>query len=95
VTARIDPSCASSSATSTAPRHAPSAAEHRERRSKHERHRCRQGGAGVEDERLSTAGGLTARIDLALRVVERYFDRAAAEAVAEHLEYQGRGWIAG
>jgi transcriptional regulator GlxA family with amidase domain len=36
---------------------------------------------------------LTAGIDLALRVVERYFDRAAAQAVADHLEYGGTRWI--
>jgi len=47
----------------------------------------------VEAERFSTGGGLTAGIDLGLRVVERYFGRAAALAVAEHLEYEGIGWI--
>jgi transcriptional regulator GlxA family with amidase domain len=48
----------------------------------------------VEGEKISTGGGLTAGIDLALRVVERYFGRPAAQHVAEHLEYQGKGWIA-
>jgi transcriptional regulator GlxA family with amidase domain len=43
---------------------------------------------------LATAGGLTAGIDLALRVVERYFGRAVAERTARFMEYQGRGWIA-
>jgi len=47
----------------------------------------------VEGEKVSTAGGLTAGIDLALRVVERYFGRASAQDVADHLEYQSRGWI--
>jgi len=47
----------------------------------------------VEGEKISTGGGLTAGIDLALRVVERYFGRPAAQQVAEHLEYQGKGWI--
>jgi transcriptional regulator GlxA family with amidase domain len=47
----------------------------------------------VEGEKISTGGGLTAGIDLALRVVERYFGRPAAHQVAEHLEYQGKGWI--
>lgn len=42
---------------------------------------------------VSTAGGLTSGIDLALHVVERYFGRAAAERTARHLEYQGRGWL--
>jgi transcriptional regulator GlxA family with amidase domain len=43
---------------------------------------------------LATAGGLTSGIDLALRVVERYFGRAVAERTASYMEYQGRGWIA-
>ena len=47
----------------------------------------------VEGEKISTGGGLTAGIDLALRVVERYFGREEASRVAEALEYQGKGWI--
>ena len=47
----------------------------------------------VEGKKISTGGGLTAGIDLALRVTERYFGRAWAEEVAQHLEYEGRGWI--
>ena len=47
----------------------------------------------VEGEKISTGGGLTAGIDLALHVVDRYFGRAEAEKVAEHLEYTGKGWI--
>jgi transcriptional regulator GlxA family with amidase domain len=47
----------------------------------------------VEGEKISTGGGLTAGIDLALHVVERYFGRAEAQKVAEHLEYDGKGWI--
>ncbi len=47
----------------------------------------------IEGPRISTGGGLTAGIDLALRVVERYFGREAAQKVADHLEYQGKGWI--
>ena len=43
---------------------------------------------------LATAGGLTSGIDLALRVVERYFGRAVAQRTASYMEYQGRGWIA-
>jgi transcriptional regulator GlxA family with amidase domain len=42
---------------------------------------------------LATAGGLTSGIDLALRVVERYFGRDAAARTAAYMEYQGRGWI--
>ncbi len=52
-----------------------------------------RGARFVEGERISTGGGLTAGIDLALRVVERYFGRPAAQQVADHLEYQGKGWM--
>ena len=47
----------------------------------------------VEGEKISTAGGLTAGIDLALRVHDRYFGRAATKFVSDHLEYQSEGWI--
>jgi transcriptional regulator GlxA family with amidase domain len=47
----------------------------------------------VEGPKISTAGGLTSGIDLALRVIERYFGRAEAQEVADHLEYQSKGWI--
>jgi transcriptional regulator GlxA family with amidase domain len=53
----------------------------------------RRGRRFVEHERLATAGGLTSGIDLALRVVERYFGRAVAERTASYMEYQSRGWI--
>jgi transcriptional regulator GlxA family with amidase domain len=43
--------------------------------------------------RLATAGGLSSGIDLALRVVERYFGRQTAERTAAYMEYQGRGWV--
>jgi transcriptional regulator GlxA family with amidase domain len=43
--------------------------------------------------KLATAGGLSSGIDLALRVVERYFGRQAAERTAAYMEYQGRGWV--
>lgn len=43
---------------------------------------------------LATAGGLTSGIDLALRVVERYFGRSVAERTATYMEYQSRAWIA-
>jgi len=48
----------------------------------------------VEGERISTAGGLSSGIDLALRVVERYYGRDAAKKTAAYMEYQGTGWIA-
>jgi transcriptional regulator GlxA family with amidase domain len=47
----------------------------------------------VENDRISTGGGLTAGVDLALHVVERYFGRAAAQGVADHLEYDGKRWM--
>jgi transcriptional regulator GlxA family with amidase domain len=46
----------------------------------------------VESDRISTAGGLSSGIDLALRVVERYFGRTVAETTATYMEYQGQGW---
>jgi transcriptional regulator GlxA family with amidase domain len=47
----------------------------------------------VEGQKLATSGGLTAGIDLALRIVERYFGRDDAQFVADHLEYDGKRWI--
>jgi transcriptional regulator GlxA family with amidase domain len=47
----------------------------------------------VENERVSTAGGLTSGIDLALHVVERYFGRDVAQTTATYMEYQSKGWI--
>jgi transcriptional regulator GlxA family with amidase domain len=47
----------------------------------------------VEEERVSTAGGLSSGIDLALHVVERYFGRDVAQNTAGYMEYQGKGWI--
>ena len=47
----------------------------------------------VEGEKISTAGGLSSGIDLALRVVERYYGRPAAERTAAYMEYQGKGWL--
>jgi putative intracellular protease/amidase/YHS domain-containing protein len=47
----------------------------------------------VEDGNLATAGGLTSGIDLALRVVERYFGQEMARKTAYAMEYQGEGWL--
>jgi transcriptional regulator GlxA family with amidase domain len=47
----------------------------------------------VEEEKISTAGGLSSGIDLALRVVDRYFGRDVAQATAVYMEYQSKGWI--
>ena len=47
----------------------------------------------VENQKFSSAGGLTSGIDLALRVVERYFGREVAEQTAFYMEYQSKSWI--
>jgi YHS domain-containing protein/putative intracellular protease/amidase len=46
----------------------------------------------AEAGNLASAGGLSSGIDLALRVVERYYGRQAAEHTALYMEYQGNGW---
>jgi transcriptional regulator GlxA family with amidase domain len=46
----------------------------------------------VEHERIATAAGLTAGVDLALRVVERYHGREVAQATAEFMEHDSEGW---
>jgi YHS domain-containing protein len=46
----------------------------------------------VDDGNVSSAGGLSSGIDLALHVVERYYGRDVATAAAFDLEYQGPGW---
>ena len=54
----------------------------------------RRGLRFVESGRIATAGGLTSGIDLALRVVERYFGREVAQVTATYMEYQSTGWRA-
>ncbi len=53
----------------------------------------KRGARFVEDGHLATAGGLSSGIDLALRVVERYFGREVAQRTAYDMEYQGQGWM--
>ena len=53
----------------------------------------KRGARFVEDGNLATAGGLSSGIDLALRVVERYYGREIAQKTAYNMEYQGQGWI--
>ena len=53
----------------------------------------KRGARFVEEGNLASAGGLSSGIDLALRVVERYFGRAVARNTANTLEYQGQGWL--
>jgi transcriptional regulator GlxA family with amidase domain len=52
----------------------------------------KRGARFVDAGGISTAGGLTSGIDLALHVVERYYGREVAETTATNLEYQGKGW---
>ena len=53
----------------------------------------KRGARFVEDGNLASAGGLSSGIDLALRVVERYYGRELAEQAAYDMEYQGEGWM--
>src|SRR5215469_9644869 len=53
----------------------------------------KRGARFVENGNLATAGGLSSGIDLALRVVERYYGREVAGNTAYNLEYQGEGWM--
>jgi transcriptional regulator GlxA family with amidase domain len=53
----------------------------------------KRGARFVESGNLASSGGLSSGIDLALRVVERYYGRAAALRTADNLEYQGLGWM--
>lgn len=46
----------------------------------------------VENEGISTAAGLTSGIDLALRVVGRYFGEAVAKQTADYMEHSSDGW---
>jgi transcriptional regulator GlxA family with amidase domain len=52
----------------------------------------KRGARYVESGNLATAGGLSSGMDLALRVVERYYGREVAEQTAYQMEYQGQGW---
>jgi transcriptional regulator GlxA family with amidase domain len=53
----------------------------------------KRGARYVETGKFASAGGLSSGIDLALRVVERYFGRAVARNTADAMEYQGQGWL--
>jgi len=53
----------------------------------------KRGARFVEDGNLATSGGLSSGIDLALRLVERYFGREIAQKTAYNMEYQGLGWM--
>jgi transcriptional regulator GlxA family with amidase domain len=47
----------------------------------------------VESGKIDTAGGLTSGIDMALRIVERYYGRDVATQTAEYMEYQSKSWM--
>jgi transcriptional regulator GlxA family with amidase domain len=53
----------------------------------------KRGARYVESGKIASSGGLSSGIDLALRVVERYFGRSVALSTADKLEYQGQGWL--
>jgi putative intracellular protease/amidase/YHS domain-containing protein len=55
--------------------------------------KLKRGARFVEDGNLASAGGLSSGIDLALRVVERYYGREVAQKTAYNMEYQGQGWM--
>jgi putative intracellular protease/amidase/YHS domain-containing protein len=53
----------------------------------------KRGARFVEQGNVATAGGLSSGIDLALRVVERYYGHDTAKQTAYDMEYQGQGWM--
>jgi transcriptional regulator GlxA family with amidase domain/YHS domain-containing protein len=55
--------------------------------------KLKRGARFVENGNLATSGGLSSGIDLALRVVERYYGREVAAKTAYNMEYQGQGWM--
>lgn len=54
----------------------------------------RRGPRFVEVGKVATAGGLSAGIDLALRVVSRFHGDQVAQQTANRMEYVGQGWRA-
>ncbi len=55
--------------------------------------KLKRGARFVEDGNIASAGGVSSGIDLALRVVQRYMGTKEAEAIADGIEYQGKGWL--
>ena len=47
----------------------------------------------VESGSVATATGLTAGIDLALHIVERFYGRKTAQDLADYEEWQSRAWM--
>ncbi len=54
--------------------------------------KVRRGVRYVEGPHIATAGGLTSGIDLALRVVERYYGHEVAQQTAVLMEHTSTGW---
>lgn len=54
--------------------------------------KLKRGARFVEEGKFASAGGLTSGMDLAMRVVERYYGREMADKNAFYMEYQGTGW---
>lgn len=52
----------------------------------------KRGARFVEAGNLASSGGLSSGIDLALRVVQRYFGTKVATDTAYDMEYQGENW---
>lgn len=47
----------------------------------------------VDNGSTATATGLTAGVDLSLHIVDRFYGRDAAQAVADYEEWSGRAWL--
>jgi transcriptional regulator GlxA family with amidase domain len=53
----------------------------------------KRGARFVDEGAIATSAGLSAGIDLALHVVERYYGRETARATAYYMEYTSQGWL--
>lgn len=54
--------------------------------------KLQRGARFTESDNFASSGGISSGIDLALRVVARYLGDAAAQSIADGMEYQGPGW---
>lgn len=54
--------------------------------------KLQRGARFTESGNFASSGGISSGIDLALRVVARYLGDAAAQSIADGMEYQGPGW---
>ena len=53
----------------------------------------KRGARFVDEGAIATSAGLSAGIDLALHVVERYYGGDTASLTAYYMEYAGQGWL--